>query len=274
MKGKIMKKLVAVMLASILIAGTGVCSAFAADSQPHYTTVKTLSPEEANLLRLKNMYLNYIEYCLRQNWKNPVSNNYQAGFKVNIDKNGRMTSYDILNKSKSTEFENAALQTIGKTAPFKPMPVELKMNGCNVDIIFSGQDIQATNITTSKHLKNKVSQNNKICRTVEIEESKQLAIQSEYPQFVSGAVHTEISRQIMQNWKPYLKNNNIVAVSFKISSNGTMQNIKVEVNQTQNADAADAAINAIKSIKLSNVPDSSVGATIVYYFGVGENQGF
>lgn len=275
MKGKIMKKIMAVVLASITLIGTNACTAYAADNQnPHYTTVKTLPLEEAGILRIKNMYLNYIKYCLLLNWKNPASNNNCAAFIVNIDKNGRLMSYDILKHSGSSEFEKAALQTMEKTAPFKPLPAEIKMNGFNVEIFFNGQDIQADRITAPRHLKNKFSQNNKVCRTVEINEAKQAVLQSEYPKFVSGAVHSEISRQITQNWKPYLKENNAVAVSFRIAADGTMQNVKITANQTQNPDAADAAAEAVKNIKLSTVPDSSIGAEIIYYFAIGDNQGF
>ncbi len=270
-----MKKIIAVILASISFFSMVSCASFAAsDQQPYYSTVKALSPEEAELSRTKEMYLNYLEYCLRLNWKNSSDNNNQAAFSVNIDKNGKITGYDVIKTEGSKEFESAALQTLLKTAPFKPLPQEFKMNGINLQVYFIGKDIQANNITSIKHLKNKVSQANKSCRTVEIEEAKQLGIQSEYPQFVSNAVHTEISRQIQQNWEPYLKADSAVAVSFKIASNGNMQFIKVDANQTQNADAADAAVEAVKSIKLSKVPESCIGATIVYYFVVAPNQGF
>ena len=270
-----MKKILAVILASMTLIGGFVTVAIAADnSQPHYSTVKAMSPDEAAASRARNMYLNYLGYCLRLNWKNPVSNNYQAGFSVNIDKVGRITGYNTIITSKSAEFEKAALQTILKTAPFKPLPAELKMGSFSTEIYFDGQDIQANGIDASKHMKNKVSQNNKVCRTVEVEEAKQLGMQSEYPQYVSNAVHSDISSQIQQNWEPYLKTNNAVAVSFKIAADGTMQNIKVNANQTQNPDAADAAVEAVKSVKLSKVPDSSIGANIVYYFAVGENLGF
>ena len=275
MKGFVMKKILAVILASMTLTGGIYTIAIAADnSQPHYSTIKAMSPEEAATSRASNIYLNYLGYCLRLNWKNPVSNNYQAGFSVNIDKAGKITGYDTIVASKSAEFEKAALQTILKTAPFKPLPAELKMGSFNTEIYFNGQDIQANGIYASKHLKNKVSQNNKVCRTIEIEEAKQIAMQSEYPQYVSNAVHLDISNQIQQNWRPYLKTNNAVAVSFKIAADGTMQNIKLNANQTQNPDAADAAVEAVKSVKLSKVPDSSIGANIVYYFAVGENLGF
>ena len=275
MKGFVMKKILAVILASMTLTGGIYTIAIAADnSQPHYSTIKAMSPEEAATSRASNIYLNYLGYCLRLNWKNPVSNNYQAGFSVNIDKAGKITGYDTIVASKSAEFEKAALQTILKTAPFKPLPAELKMGSFNTEIYFNGQDIQANGIYASKHLKNKVSQNNKVCRTIEIEEAKQIAMQSEYPQYVSNAVHLDISNQIQQNWRPYLKTNNAVAVSFKIAADGTMQNIKLNANQTQNPDAADASVEAVKSVKLSKVPDSSIGANIVYYFAVGENLGF
>ena len=157
MKGLVMKKILAVILASMTLIGGLDTIAIAADnSQPHYSTIKAMSPEEAATSRASNIYLNYLGYCLRLNWKNPVSNNYQAGFSVNIDKAGKITGYDTIVASKSAEFEKAALQTILKTAPFKPLPAELKMGSFNTEIYFNGQDIQANGIYASKHLKNKV----------------------------------------------------------------------------------------------------------------------
>ena len=270
-----MKKIIAVMLASISILGSLSCVSYAADNQqPYYSTVKALAPEEAELMRERKMYLNYLNYALRLNWKNPEkSNNYKAGFNINIDKNGRLISYEVAESSKSEQFEKSALQTLLQTAPFKPIPAEAKLNGFNTQVLFNGQGIWLGDISNAKHLKNKVSQSNKVCRTVEINESKQIGIQSEYPQFVSSVVHSEISKQIQQNWKPFLKANSAVAVSFKIGPDGTMQFVKVDSNQTQNADAADAAVEAVKAVRLSKVPDSSIGASVEYYFVVGENIG-
>ena len=271
-----MKKIIAVVLTSISLMGIYSNVSVAADSQnPYYSTVKALSPEEAELMRQRKMYLNYISYSLRLNWKNPEkSNTYNAIFNINIDKNGRLTSYDVAESSKSENYEKAALQTLLKTGPFKPIPTGAKLNGFNTQVYFNGQGVWVSDILVSKHLKNKVSLNNKVCRTVEVNEAKQIGIQSAYPQFVSNAVHSEISKQVQQNWEPPLKTNSAVAVSFKVGADGTMQFVRATDNKTQNAAAADAAIEAIKNVKLSKVPDSTIGAGIEYYFIVGDNLGF
>ena len=240
-------------------------------------TSRILTGDELKLSKIRSSYVNYMEYCVRSNWKNPTgNNNYSLGLTFNIDKNGRITAYDVLRSSESAAFDKAAIQCLLNTAPFKPIPTELQMDGLNAQIYFNGVEVQVgatSKLKPTYRLTYDVDQTNKTCKTIEINQAKSLRTQSMYPSSAPQNLHWELGRQVQHNWNPPLNVNSSVCLKFRVLRTGKVQNIQF-VTRSYN-DAADmAAYNAIKNLKLSPFPLSSKSmyVDVKYWFYVENNK--
>ena len=241
-------------------------------------TSRTLTGDELINSKIKTSYVNYIEYCVRSTWKNPTgNNNYSLGLTFNIDKDGRITAYDVLRSSESAAFDKAAIQCILNTAPFKPIPTELQMDGLNVQIYFNGVEVQIgaiSKLNPTYRLTYDVDQTNKTCKTVEISQAKCLRTMSSYQASAPPNLHWELGRQVQHNWNPPLNVNSSVCLKFRVLRTGAVQNIQF-VTKSYN-DAADmAAYNTIKNLKLSPFPLTSKNmyVDVQYRFYVESNKG-
>ena len=240
-------------------------------------TSRILTGDELKISKIRSAYVDYMEYCVRSNWKNPTgNNNYSFGLTFNIDKDGRITAYDILHSSESSAFDKAAIQCLINSAPFKPIPTELKMDGLNVQIYFNGVDVQVgatSQVSPNYRLTYDVDQNNTTCKTIEISQAKRLRTMSSYLNSAPPNMHRELARQIQQNWNPPLNVNSSVCLRFRVLRTGTVQNIQFETKSYN--DAADiAAYNAIKNLKLSPFPLTSTNmyVDVKYWFYVESNK--
>lgn len=240
-------------------------------------TSRVLTGNELELSNIRSSYVNYMAYSVRSNWKNPTgNNNYSLGLTFNIDKDGRITAYDILHSSESAAFDKAAIQCLLYTAPFKPIPAELQMDGLNAQIYFNGVEVQVGGISKLKptyRLTYDVDQTNKTCKTIEINQAKRLRTQSMLPTSAPTDLHWEMGRQIQHSWNPPLNANSSVCLKFRVLRTGAVQNIQFEIKSYN--DAADmAAYNSIKNLKLSQFPLTSKNMYIdvKYWFYVENNK--
>ena len=240
-------------------------------------TSRILTGDELKISKIRSSYLNYMTYCVRSNWKNPTgNNNYSLGLTFNIDKDGRITAYDVLRSSESAAFDKAAIQCLLNTAPFKPIPAELQMDGLNVQIYFNGVEVQVgatSKLKPTYRLTYDIDQTNKTCKTIEISQAKRLRTMSSYPTSAPSNLHWELGRQVQHNWEPPLNVNSSVCLKFRVLRTGAVQNIQFETKSYN--DAADmAAYNAIKNLKLSPFPLTSKNmyVDVKYWFYVENNK--
>lgn len=240
-------------------------------------TSRMLTGNELELSNIRSSYVNYMAYSVRSNWKNPTgNNNYSLGLTFNIDKDGRITAYDILHSSESVAFDKAAIQCLLYTAPFKPIPAELQMDGLNAQIYFNGVEVQVGGISKLKptyRLTYDVDQTNKTCKTIEINQAKRLRTQSMLPTSAPTDLHWELGRQIQHSWNPPLNANSSVCLKFRVLRTGAVQNIQFE-KKSYNDTADMAAYNSIKNLKLSQFPLTSKNMYIdvKYWFYVENNK--
>lgn len=241
------------------------------------STSRPITGDELNRSRISSAYSNYMEYCLRSNWKNPTGNNkYSASFTFNIDRDGRLTAYDVLKSSESDEYDKAAIQCLLDTAPFKPIPKELQMDGLNAQLYFNGLEVQVnvlSKINPTRMMVYKVNQANKNCNTVEIAQAKRLSTQSMYNASVPHSMTWDISKHVQHNWAPPLDENSSVCLTFRINKLGLVQNIRFE-KKSYNEAADMAAYNAVKDIKLTKMLSDfkNLFIDVKYWFYVSDNK--
>lgn len=237
-------------------------------------TSRIMTDDEIKISRISSAYNDYMEYCVRSNWKNPTQNNeYSAAFTFNIDKDGRLTAYDVLRSSKSSEYDKAAIECLLDSTPFKPIPKELQMNGLNAQIYFNGVEVQVNAFSKPKPLTYNVDQSDKVCKTIEIEQTKRTRTQSMYPTSAPQDLSWKISKQVQQAWNPPLNKNSSVCLSFRVYRNGFVNNIEF-VTKSYNQEADMAAYNAIKGLKLPpfSLESKKLFVDVKYWFYVEDNK--
>ena len=103
--------------------------------------------------KLLSKYTKYIEYCIRLSIRNAnITGRHNFSMQFNLEKNGKMSAYDILSSSDSREYDEKVVQTVINTAPFKPFPVGLNKSAIGYQVHFNGGDISIGTYATSSRL--------------------------------------------------------------------------------------------------------------------------
>lgn len=127
-----MKKILLLSLIALLL-GTGVNNIYANEES---TNSGSFSPKQ----QTENVdFSNYIAGITKEIlslWKAPAGHlNSQTILLFSIDKQGNISNIRTIVSSGSEEFDNSAIDTLKKAAPFEPLPE--KFSGTSIDIKFS-----------------------------------------------------------------------------------------------------------------------------------------
>ncbi|MDR1327299.1 MAG: TonB C-terminal domain-containing protein [Heliobacteriaceae bacterium] len=97
--------------------------------------VRALAGEQTNEPDFVS-YMKTLQKDIKANWKPPKADeNIRVVAQFKINKNGKLSDLKLIKSSVNEEMNNAALEAINKTAPFKPLPEEF--TGKSVTIQFS-----------------------------------------------------------------------------------------------------------------------------------------
>lgn len=231
-------------------------------------TVSTAEITSEN--KLLSKYTKYVEYCIRLSMRNAnITGRHKFSMQFNVEKDGKISAYDILNTSDSQEYDKRVIQAVVNTAPFKPFPVGLNKPAIGYQVHFNGGDISIGSYANPQRLTYSVNQQNKSCKTVNIDEAKSVRTMSQIPSYISHQIHHSMAQQVQGNWYPPLNENSAVGITFRINKNGSVDNIRVFKSSYNNA-ADNAALYAIKSLKLPVWTSSNNEATadVKYWFYV------
>lgn len=215
-------------------------------------------------------YTKYIEYCIRlalQN--NNITGVHKFAMQFNVERDGSISTYDILYSSDSEEYDKLVMQSVIEMAPFKPFPPEIDKSTITYQVHFNGGDIDISTYAIPQVLSYAAEQKNEECKTVNIEDAKNVRTINLIPYSVPFKTGKEINDQIKQNWYPPMQENSAVGISFTLLPDGRITNVKLF--KSSNFDAADdAAINAIKNLRISpwQSRDKRQYANIKYGFHV------
>ena len=220
--------------------------------------------------KLLSKYTNYIEYCIRLSMRNAnITGRHKFSMQFNVEKDGKISGYDILNSSDSYEYDKKVIQAVINSAPFKPFPTGLNKSVIGYQIHFNGGDISIGSYATPNRLTYSVNQQNKVCRTVNIDEAKSVRTMSQMPSDISHQIHHSMAQQVQGNWYPPLNENSAVGITFRVNKTGTVDNIRIFKSSYNNA-ADNAALYAIKTLKLPAWTNSSKenSVEVKYWFYV------
>ncbi len=90
-------------------------------------------PKEVNF----EAYMNDLQKQIKANWKPPYGiKAKQTVLFFKIAKDGRLLSCSIKNSSGNQKFDNAAMNAVKRTAPFKPLPKEYATGSIDINFTF------------------------------------------------------------------------------------------------------------------------------------------
>ena len=254
-----------------------------ASSQETVTSVETnngnntdnsLSPNEHSDKKIHVLasgedlkYQGHVLYSIIKNWQN-VDKNVNEDFSmiISIDKNGRITSYDILKSSKDKTFQKQAIDTVLISVPFQPFESK-ESEFVSYMLMFRGNSVRIGHYELSSELPYKVNYKKVYNSPYSFEETKLLSTVGSAP--VKFADKLQDNMPILRNWVPPLDSPSEVNVGFDLSPNGEVVNAHV-INSKGSEKAAEAALNALKNAKF-NSPDEYI-SDIKYWFKVNNNQ--
>lgn len=82
-------------------------------------------------------YMNELQRQIKSNWKPPYgTKTKRAVLLFKIAKDGKLLSCDIENSSGNQKFDNAAINAVKRTAPFRPLPNEYNENSVDINFTF------------------------------------------------------------------------------------------------------------------------------------------
>jgi len=208
-------------------------------------------------------YTNYIEYCIRKNWRKvqkDVNEDFSMDF--NVGKDGKIISYGILIPSKSKDFQEKAIKAVIESTPLEPIPDELGKDIIGYQIHFRGNDMNLASYSKVSNLTNVINYKFIKKKPVKIADAKDVRTMSSYP---SKYRNVNIALQVQRNWNPPLDEDSRVQVKYDINQQGEVTNIRV-IAASGSQQAQDAAINALKNVKAANV--SEYMSDLGYWFYV------
>ncbi len=96
------------------------------------TTVKE------NLSSDSQLYMKKTQDKIKQNWNPPKENqNGKVVVKYKIGKDGNLKSFKIIQSSGSKKLDDSAEQSVKKSAPFEPLPKEIKSDDIDIQFTFN-----------------------------------------------------------------------------------------------------------------------------------------
>ncbi len=201
--------------------------------------------------RAFSKYTNYIEYCVRRNWRKvekDVNNDFIMNF--NLGKDGKIISYGVLRSSGNLDFDNKAIKAVLDSVPFEPFLPEMEKDIIGYQIHFRGNDMNLASYATPPQLPNLVNYKFIGKNPIKIEDAKDVRTMSSFPANFS---RINVALLVQRNWNPPLKEDSSVHIRYELNEKGNVINAQV-VSSNGSKEAVEAALNAIWSIKGVKVP--------------------
>lgn len=226
------------------------------NSVKKYVTVNPPAPATQKAIPLTSSrafskYTNYIEYCVRRNWRKvekDVNNDFIMNF--NLGKDGKIISYGVLRSSGNQDFDNKAIKAVLDSVPFEPFLPEMEKDIIGYQIHFRGNDMNLASYATPPQLPNLVNYKFIGKNPIKIEEAKDVRTMSSFPANFS---RINVALLVQRNWNPPLKEDSSVHIRYELNEKGNVVNAQV-VSSSGSQEAVEAALNAIWSIKGVKVP--------------------
>ena len=208
-------------------------------------------PQPLTPSRAFSKYTNYIEYCVRRNWRKvekDVNNDFIMNF--NLGKDGKIISYGVLRSSGNLDFDNKAIKAVLDSVPFEPFLPEMNKDVIGYQIHFRGNDMNLASYATPPQLPNLVNYKFIGKNPIKIEDAKDVRTMSSFPANFS---RINVALLVQRNWNPPLKEDSSVHIRYELNEKGNVINAQV-VSSNGSKEAVEAALNAIWSIKGVKVP--------------------
>lgn len=226
------------------------------NSVKKYVTVNTTAPATQKAVPLTpsrafSKYTNYIEYCVRRNWRKvekDVNNDFIMNF--NLGKDGKIISYGVLRSSGNQDFDNKAIKAVLDSVPFEPFLPEMEKDIIGYQIHFRGNDMNLASYATPPQLPNLVNYKFIGKNPIKIDDAKDVRTMSSFPANFS---RINVALLVQRNWNPPLKEDSSVHIRYELNEKGNVVNAQV-VSSSGSQEAVEAALNAIWSIKGVKVP--------------------
>ena len=201
--------------------------------------------------RAFSKYTNYIEYCVRRNWRKVqknIDNDFSMNF--NLGKDGKIISYGVLRSSGNQDFDNKAIKAVLDSVPFEPFLPEMNKDVIGYQIHFRGNDMNLASYATPPQLPNLVNYKFIGKNPIKIEDAKDVRTMSSFP---SNFSRINVALLVQRNWNPPLKEDSSVHIRYELNEKGNVINAQV-ISSSGSQEAVQAALNAIESIKGVKVP--------------------
>lgn len=208
-------------------------------------------PQPLTPSRAFSKYTNYIEYCVRRNWRKvekDVNNDFIMNF--NLGKDGKIISYGVLRSSGNQDFDNKAIKAVLDSVPFEPFLPEMGKDIIGYQIHFRGNDMNLASYATPPQLPNLVNYKFIGKNPIKIEDAKDVRTMSSFPANFS---RINVALLVQRNWNPPLKEDSSVHIRYELNEKGNVINAQV-VSSSGSQKAVQAALDAIWSIKGVKVP--------------------
>jgi len=190
-------------------------------------------------------YHNYINNVIMSNWTNPADNeDLHAEVWVIIDRNGKITSYELHKSSDNIPYDRQAVDTILKTSPFQPFYGNMQgderlfrfyFNGSRAGTL--GYTYRNTKLTP---LEMSINQSDMQTKTPRVEDVKRARIKH-------GLGYFDCATQIYDKWRPNITKESNVYIDFRVNADGSTTINTIDNNQDR--EALENGLNAINSAK-------------------------
>jgi len=237
-----MKKICLLFGIFLLIFNLGLFNLVLAESNLLYngepTNEKYISPDGVDLAP----YMRELQRQIKMNW-NPPKFDFSARVILvfTIEKDGRLSKSSVYKSSGFTAADEAALNALHQTAPFRPLPSEYKGNSVDIQFTFD------YNVWGGNPMLSLVS------NEVDF-----------YPYM------NELTRRIKMNWEPPRGKERLrVVVLMKVSKDGRLLSSYIK-NSSNDPEADKAALNAIqRSSPFKPLPSDFKGESVDIHFTFG-----
>ena len=195
------------------------------------------------------IYHNYLYRIMMNNWKNPLDDeDVHAEIQAIINRQGKITSYQLTKSSNSPVYDRAAINALLNTSPFQPFLDNMLGNERLFTFYFNGSRAGANGFTYRNNrrapLEISINQSSMTTNHPRIQDIKKA-----YLRCNTGYSYCNV----WDKWRPSLTEPSTLSINFTINKDlsTTIKNVeKIDDNY-----ATERAVEAVKSVKCENYPD-------------------
>lgn len=213
-------------------------------NQPNYNEIDFNDNSEDS-----NIYNKYLYRIMMHNWKNPLDDeDVHAEIKAIINRQGKITSYQLTKSSNSPVYDRAAINSLLKTSPFQPFLDNMLGNERLFTFYFNGSRAGANGFTYR----------NSQITPLEIS-INQSAVKTKHPRIQDiknariGCSTGYCYCNVWEKWKPSLTEPSTLSIDLTINKDHSITIKNVE--KINDDFATERAVEAVKSAKCENYPD-------------------